>query len=167
MRSIPRIKRGFTLAEMTVVAVILAILAAVAMPLTKIAVQREKEITLRRELRTIRLAIDAYKKMADEKKIEIEDDTDGFPKTLEILVKGVKSKDDKAGAAGKKDEKKGERTVKFLRRIPRDPMTADGEWGLLSSQDPPDSNTWDRKNVYDVYSKSRATAIDGTKYRDW
>jgi general secretion pathway protein G len=167
MRSIPRIERGFTLAEMTVVAVILAILAGVAMPLAKIAVQREKEIALHRELRTIRLAIDAYKKMGDEKKIEIEDGTDGFPKTLEVLVKGVKSKDDKAGAAGKNGEKSGERIVKFLRRIPKDPMTAAGEWGLLSSQDAPDSSTWDRKNVYDVYSKSRATGIDGTKYRDW
>jgi len=163
MRSIPRIERGFTLAEMTVVAVILAILAGVAMPLAKIAVQREKEISLRRELRTIRSAIDAYKKMADEKKIEIEDGTDGFPKTLEILVKGVKAKDDKSGGAAKS----GDRIVKFLRRIPKDPLTAAGEWALLSSQDAPDSSTWDRKNVYDVYSKSRATAIDGTKYRDW
>ncbi len=163
MRSVPRMERGFTLAEMTVVAVILAILAAVAMPLTKIAVQREKEISLHRELRTIRSAIDAYKKMADEKKIEIEDGTDGYPKTLEVLVKGVKAKDDKAGGAAKN----GERIVKFLRRIPRDPLTASGEWALLSSQDAPDSRTWDRKNVYDVYSQSRATAIDGTKYRDW
>ena len=163
MQSVPRIERGFTLAEMTVVAVILAVLAAVAMPLAKIAVQREKEIVLRRELRAIRLAIDAYKKMADDKKIEVEDGTDGFPKTLDVLVKGAKSKDDKgAGAA-----KGGDRIVKFLRRIPKDPMTPSGEWAFLSSQDAPDSSTWDRKNVYDIYSKSRATAIDGTKYRDW
>ncbi len=163
MRSVPRIERGFTLAEMTVVAVILAILAGVAMPLAKIAVQREKEISLRRELRIIRSAVDAYKKMADEKKIEAEDGTDGYPKTLEVLVKGVKAKDAKAGGAGKS----GERIVKFLRRIPKDPLTASGEWGFLSSQDAPDSSTWDGKNVFDVYSKSRATALDGTKYRDW
>jgi general secretion pathway protein G len=163
MPSFPRAERGFTLAEMTVVAVILAILAAVAMPLAKIAVQREKEISLRRELRTIRMAIDAYKKMADEKKIEVEDGTDGFPKTLDVLVKGVKTKDDKSSGSGKG----GVRLVKFLRRLPKDPLTSSGEWGLLSSQDAPDSNSWDRKNVYDVYSNSRATALDGTKYRDW
>jgi general secretion pathway protein G len=163
MPSFPRIERGFTLAEMTVVAVILAVLAGVAMPLAKIAVQREKEISLHRELRSIRSAIDAYKKMADEKKIEAEDGTDGFPKTLDVLVKGVKVKEDKADASGKG----GERIVKFLRRIPKDPLTPSGEWGFLSSQDAPDSNTWDRKNVYDVYSKSRAAALDGTKYRDW
>ena len=166
MRSFPRINRGFTLAEMTVVAVILAILAAVAMPLTKIAIQREKEISLRRELRTIRSAIDAYKKMADEKKIETEDGTDGYPKTLEVLVKGVKAKADKAAKAGEAPKSE-ERLVKFLRRIPRDPMTASGEWALLSTQDAPDSSTWDRKNVFDVHSQSRGTAIDGTKYGDW
>lgn len=163
MPSFRRIERGFTLAEMTVVAVILAILAGVALPLAKIAVQREKEVGLHRELRTIRSAIDAYKKLADEKKIDVEDGTDGYPKTLDVLVKGVKIKDDKAGASGKG----GARIVKLLRRIPRDPLTASGEWGLLSSQDAPDSGSWDRKNVYDVYSKSRATALDGTKYRDW
>ncbi len=166
MRGVPRMERGFTLAEMTVVAVILAILAAVAMPLTKIAIQREKEISLRRELRTVRSAIDAYKKMADEKKIETEDGTDGYPKTLDVLVKGVKAKNDKSDKTGG-TAKSGERLVKFLRRIPKDPMTASGEWALLSSQDAPDSSTWDRKNVYDIYSQSRATAIDGTKYRDW
>ncbi len=163
MRCIPQNERGFTLAEMTVVAVILAILAGAAMPVAKIAVQREREISLRRELRTIRSAIDAYKKMADEKKIETEEGTDGYPKTLDVLVKGVKAKDNKAGSAGKS----GERIIKFLRRVPRDPLTASGEWGFLSSQDAPDSSTWDRKNVFDVYSKSRATALDGTKYRDW
>jgi len=155
--------KGFTLAEMTVVAVILAILAGAAMPLAKTAVKREKEIGLRRELRTIRSAIDAYKKLADDKKIEVEDGTDGFPQTLEALVKGVKVKEAGAAAGGKS----GGRIVKLLRRIPKDPLTGSAEWGLLSSQDAPDSNSWDRKNVFDVYSKSRATAIDGTKYRDW
>jgi general secretion pathway protein G len=164
MPSFRQIERGFTLAEMTVVAVILAILAGVALPLAKIAVQREKEIALHRELRTIRTAIDDYKKLADEKKIDVEEGTDGYPKTLDVLVKGIKVKDDKAGASSKGG---GARIVKLLRRIPKDPLTASGEWGLLSSQDAPDSSTWDRKNVYDVYSKSRATALDGTKYRDW
>jgi general secretion pathway protein G len=166
MPSVPRMARGFTLAEMTVVAVILAILAGVAMPLAKIAVQRDREISLHRELRLIRTAIDEYKKLADDKKIETEDSTDGYPKTLEVLVKGVKAKDDKAGSSGKSGGGSG-RIVKFLRRIPKDPLNPSGEWGLLSSQDAPDSNSWDRKNVYDVYSKSRATALDGTKYRDW
>lgn len=163
MRSVRTDRNGFTLAEMTVVAVILAVLAGVAMPLAKTAVKREKEIELRRELRTIRSAIDAFKKLADEKKIEVEEGTDGYPKTLEVLVKGVKAKETGASAGGKG----GERIVKLLRRIPKDPLAGSAEWGFLSSQDAPDSNSWDRKNVYDVYSKSRGTAIDGTKYRDW
>jgi general secretion pathway protein G len=165
MRSVRGRQAGFTLAEMTVVAVILAILAAVAMPLAKIAVQREKETELRRALREIRSAIDAYKKLADEKKIDVEEGTDGFPLTLDVLVKGVKIKESASGT--KSGDKNGEKITKLLRRVPRDPTTGTAEWGLLSSQDAPDSSTWDRKNVYDVYSKSRGTAIDGTKYKDW
>jgi len=162
MRSFFRRRSGFTLTELTVTAAILAILAGAALPLAKTAVKREKEIELRRGLRLMRDAIDAYKKLADEKKIEVEDGTDGYPPDLDVLVKGVKVKG--ASEGGKKD---GERIVKFLRRIPRDPLTGTSDWGFLSTQDPPDASAWGEENVFDVYSRSRGTAIDGTKYRDW
>jgi general secretion pathway protein G len=162
MRSFFRRRSGFTLTELTVTAAILAILAGAALPLAKISVKREKEIELRRDLRLMREAIDAYKKLADEKKIEVEDGTDGYPPDLDVLVKGVKVKG--ASEGGKKD---GERIVKFLRRIPRDPLTGTSDWGFLSTQDPPDASAWGEENVFDVYSRSRGTAIDGTKYRDW
>lgn len=153
-------KKGFTLTEMLVTLTILAILAAAIMPLAKVAIKREKEIELRRNLRLLREAIDAYKKLADEKKIEVEDgETEGYPPDLETLVKGVKLKEGKEGS--------GTKIVKFLRRIPKDPMTNSYDWGLRSYQDDPDSDTWGGENVYDVYTKSRATALDDTKYRDW
>lgn len=162
MRSFWRRRSGFTLTELTVTAAILAILAGAALPLARTAVKREKEIELRRGLRLMRDAIDDYKKLADEKKIEVEEGTDGYPPDLEDLVQGVKVKSKTGG--GKTD---GGRIVKFLRRIPRDPLTGTADWGRLSTQDPPDASTWGEKNVFDVYSKSRGTAIDGTKYRDW
>jgi len=155
------IQKGFTLTEMLVAAAILAILAGAAMPLAKIAVQREKEIELIRNLRLIREAIDAYKKMADEKKIEVEDDSQGYPPKLDILVNGATLK------ADAKDKKNEGKIVKFLRRIPEDPITHSKEWGLLSNQDAPDAESWGEQNVFDVYTKSRRIALDGTKYRDW
>ncbi|MCX6560311.1 MAG: prepilin-type N-terminal cleavage/methylation domain-containing protein [Candidatus Aminicenantes bacterium] len=170
MRSFFRRRAGFTLAEMTVAAAILAILAGAALPLAKTAVKREKEIELRRSLREIREAIDAYKKMADEKKIEVGEAKDGYPLTLDVLVKGVKllAATQAAGPTAGRSEGKGEgRIIKFLRRIPVDPMTGTAVWGLLSSQDPPDATTWGEEDVYDVYTRARGTAIDGTKYRDW
>ncbi|MCJ7563778.1 MAG: prepilin-type N-terminal cleavage/methylation domain-containing protein [Candidatus Aminicenantes bacterium] len=161
MREIFRRPKGFTLTEMLVAAAILAILAAAALPLSKIAIQRENEIELRRNLRLIREAIDSYKKLADEKKIEFEADTEGYPSNLELLVKGVKLKSEG------KDKKGEEKLMKFLRRIPRDPMTKSADWGLLSTQDAPDAAAWGEQNVFDVYTKSRRKALDGTKYRDW
>ena len=152
---------GFTLTEMLVTAAILGILAGAAIPLAKLAVKRGREIELHRDLRMIREAIDAYKKLADEKKIEVDSDSDGYPPDLETLVNGVKLK------ADEKSKSSEARLVKFLRRIPRDPMTNSGEWGLLSSQDEPDAQSWGEENVYDVYTRSRAKAIDGTPYRDW
>jgi len=152
-------KKGFTLIEMLVTAAILAILAAAIMPLAKVAVKREKEIELRRNLRSIREAIDVHKKLADEKKIEVEEDTEGYPLDLETLIRGVELQE--------KAEKSKTKIVKFLRRIPKDPMTNSFDWGLRSYQDNPDSDTWGEENVYDVYTKSQATALDGTKYRDW
>jgi general secretion pathway protein G len=174
MRGFFRRRAGFTLAEMTVTAAILAILAGAALPLAKTAIKREKEIELRRDLRLMREAVDAFKKMADEKKIEAGDTESGYPLTLDVLVEGVKLKASGAtgqasGASERKSDKGGdeERIIKFLRRIPIDPMTGTREWGLLSSQDPPDASNWGEEDVYDVYTRSRGTAIDGTKYRDW
>lgn len=181
MRSFFRRRAGFTLAEMTVAAAILAILAGAALPLAKTAVKREKEIELRRSLRIVREAVDAYKRLADENKIEADDTETGYPPSLEILVEGVKLKaggaagqTSAAGAPGRAPERSsssksdGEgRIIKLLRRIPRDPMTGTREWGLLSSQDPPDASSWGEEDVFDVYTRSRGTAIDGTKYRDW
>lgn len=153
---------GFTLAEMIVTLSLLAILALSALPLGKMAVKRENEIELARALRLVREAIDTYKKLADEKKIEVEEDTEGYPPTLEILVKGVEVQEkDEKGQAGRK------KMVKFLRRIPKDPMTDSYDWGLRSYQDDPDSDVWGEENVYDIYTKSQAVALDGTRYRDW
>jgi len=165
-------KKGFTFVEMLVTLTILAILAAAIMPIAKTAVKREKEIELRRNLRLVREAVDAYKKLADEKMIEVEEDSEGYPPDLETLVKGVEVRADQGEAqpqmgrpaAKTKSEK---RIVKFLRRIPRDPMTDSIEWGLRSYQDEPDEDDWGGENVYDIYTKSPGTALDGTKYRDW
>jgi general secretion pathway protein G len=161
-------RAGFTLIEMLITVGILAALCLVALPLAKTAVQRENEIELRRDLRMMREAIDAYKKLADEKKIEVEEDQEGYPPDLETLVKGVEvqassSPNEKSGL-GKSGTKK---IVKFLRRIPKDPMTNSFDWGLRSYQDKPDSDDWGEENVYDVYTKSQGKALDGTKYRDW
>ncbi len=153
-------RKGFTLVEMLVTLTILAILAAAVIPLAKTAIKREREIDLRRNLRFIREALDAYKKLADENKIEVKEKTEGYPPDLETLVKGVELK-------AESDEKTEKKIVKFLRRIPIDPMTNSYEWGLRSYQDDPDSEDWGGENVYDVYTKSQVTALDGTKYKDW
>jgi len=157
-----RRQKGFTLTELLVTCAIMVVLAGAILPLTKVTVQRENELELRRSLRVMREAIDAYKKMADEKKIEVDDSTEGYPPDLETLVKGVKLKSEG------KDKQKGEdKLMKFLRRIPKDPFTRSTEWGLLSSQDAPDASSWGEQNVFDVYTKSRRKALDGTNYRDW
>jgi general secretion pathway protein G len=148
-------RRGFTLVEMLVTLTVLAILASAIVPIAKTAIQREKELELRRDLRQLREAIDAYKKLADEKKMESEEDGEGYPPDLETLVKG------RTGSGSKK------KLIRFLRRIPRDPMTGSTDWGLRSYQDDRDSDVWGEENVYDVYSKSRAKALDGTRYNEW
>lgn len=165
-----RKRPGFTLTEMLVTAAILAILAGIAMPMIKISIQREKETELRRSLRLVREAVDAYKRMADEKKLDIDesDEADGYPPSLQVLVEGVKLREDDARQAsplkrsGRKDK-----IIKFLRRIPVDPMTGTTDWGLRSNQDAPDAISWGGENVYDIYTKSRRTALDGSKYADW
>jgi len=155
-----REKKGFTLVEMLVTLTICSILATATIPLAKIAVKRQKEVELRRNLRLIREAIDEYKRLSDENKIESEEETHGYPPDLETLIIGVELKSNSSDEETKKIKK-------FLRRIPKDPMIKSGEWGLRSYQDDYDSDSWGGENVYDVYSKSMGKAIDGTKYRDW
>lgn len=147
-------QRGFTLAELVMVVALVAVLAAVALPTAKFTIKRQREAELRLALRQMRNAIDEHKRLADQGMIQVELGTEGYPKELEVLVEGV----DVVGQTVKK---------KFLRRIPIDPMTGEAEWGMRSYQDEPDSRTWGRQNVYDVYSLSAATALDGTKYKDW
>lgn len=160
MKTFRQRNRGFTLVEMLVTLTIIAILASAALPLAKFAIKRQKEIELKRNLRLLREAIDAYKKMADEKKFEFDEETEGYPPDLDILVDGIEIKESEEG-----DEVI--RIHKFLRRIPKDPMTNSTEWGLRSYQDDLDSNVWGGDNVYDVYTKSPGIALDETKYREW
>jgi len=165
-------RRGFTLVEMLVTLTVLAILASAIVPIAKTALQREKELELRRDLRQLREAIDAYKKLADEKKLETEEDSEGYPPDLETLVQGVEveeasQEDPEARAAGRTGSGSKKKLVRFLRRIPRDPMMGSTDWGLRSYQDDRDSDVWGEENVYDVYSKSRAKALDGTRYHEW
>ncbi len=154
-------RRAFTLTEMLVTVAILAILAAAAIPLAQNTVQREKEIELARALREIREAIDTHKRMADEKKIAAEGESEGYPPDLKTLVDGVTL----LGAEGEGSSRG--RIFKFLRRIPRDPMTRSADWGLRSFQDKPDAESWGGENVYDVYTRSRSKALDGSRYREW
>lgn len=148
--------RGFTYIELLVAATILAILASAAVPMVRLSVKRKKEIQLRRSLREMRTAIDRYKELADRGVIPRgAPETMGYPPDLDTLVEGER-------VLGTLTQR-----IRFLRRIPVDPMTGTAEWGLRSVQDDPDSTTWGGQNVYDVYSLSEATAIDGTRYRDW
>jgi general secretion pathway protein G len=138
---------------------ILAILASAVLPLAKVTRQREKEIELRRQLRIMRTAIDAYQKAAKvEGRIggtDLRLGSEGYPPDLETLVEGVNE-------VGKVDVK-----LKFLRRVPIDPMTGKAEWGKRCYQDEPDDTSWCGQNVWDVYSLSQGKALDGTHYRDW
>lgn len=145
---------GFTLAEMVMVVALIAILAGMVLPVAKYAVKRRKEMELRLALRLMRNAIDEYKRLSDQGMIPQKVGSEGYPPDLETLVEGVQ-------LVGKETKRK------FLRRIPVDPMTGEAKWGLRSYQDEPDSTTWGGQNVYDVYSLSDGTAIDGTKYKDW
>jgi len=146
---------GVTLIELLVTLVILSVLATCIMPLSRISYKRSKELKLRENLRIIRTALDEYKRLSDEGKIPRKAGASGYPENLEVLVEGVDLK-------GPVKMKK-----KFLRRIPRDPMTEDGEWGLRSYFDEPDSEIWGGQDVYDVYSKSEEIALDGTPYKEW
>jgi general secretion pathway protein G len=150
---------GYTFVELLIVVTLLMILASAVLPLAQVTSQRQREAELRRNLREIRTAIDKFKDSVDTGLIpttELRPDNEGYPPDLDKLVDGVAIANDATG-----------RKLKFLRRIPIDPMTNDTEWGLRSYQDKPDSTSWGRQNVFDVYSKSGGTALDGTKYRDW
>ncbi len=144
-------QRGFTLIELIVATTILAILVGAAVPIVKNAVYREREHELRQDLWMMRDAIDRYKDAADRGAFQIKVGSEGYPPDMETLVTGV-------DVAGKK--------LKFLRKIPVDPFTKQ-EWGMRSMQDDKDSDSWGGQNVFDVYSKSDQTALDGTKYKDW
>jgi general secretion pathway protein G len=144
--------RGFTLVELIIAIAILMILTGAAIPLVRVTVMREKERELRRDLWELRDAIDRYKDVADQGKMQVKAGSDGYPPDLETLVKGV-------DISGKK--------IRFLRRIPVDPMTGQAEWGLRSEQDDPESESYGGQSVFDVYSKSEGTAMDGTKYKTW
>lgn len=158
-RARARGERGYSFVELLVVSAILLVLASAVLPLTRVTMQRQREAELRRGLREMRTAIDRYKDAGDLGLIggvEIEADNDGYPESLEVLVEGVEVVNDASG-----------RKMRFLRRIPFDPMTGSRDWGLRSYQDDPDSQRWSGDNVYDVYTKSTATALDGTPYREW
>ena len=146
---------GMTLLELIMAAAILAILSSAAIPIARVSIIRQKERELRLDLREMRTAIDNYKDKADKNLIRVEVGSEGYPPDLETLVKGVQ-----LGAGN--DHK-----IRFLRHVPVDPMTGRPDWGLRSIQDDPDSTSWGGKNVFDVYSKSQGTALDGTKYADW
>ncbi len=150
-------QRGYTFIEIAVVAAIIAILASAVLPLAKVTMQRNREIELRRALREMRTAIDKYKDAVDQNLVANPPTTaEGYPPTLETLVEGVPAANDTTG-----------KKLRYLRKIPFDPITRSSEWGLRSTRDLPDAKNWGRQNVYDVYTKSDGTAIDGTKYSDW
>jgi general secretion pathway protein G len=152
-------ERGFSFVELLVVTALVGILASAVMPLAQVGLKRGREIELRRSLRELRTAIDHYKDAADQGMIaapELKLGNEGYPPTLEVLVEGVRASGDAT-----------DRKLKFLRRIPIDPVTRSKEWGMRSYQDRPDSRTWGGQNVYDVFTTSDATALDGTNYKDW
>jgi general secretion pathway protein G len=146
---------GLTLLELIIASAILLVLASAALPVFKFTVIRAKEYELRRDLREMRNAINLYKDAADMNLVRVKVGSEGYPPDLETLVKGVPF-------SGDLTTKK-----RFLRHIPIDPMTGRAEWGLRGVQDDPDSTSWNGENVFDVYSKSTGTALDGTKYSDW
>lgn len=153
MRRVRTHEAGMTLLELIIACSILLILASAATPLVRITIVRSREAELRRDLREMRNAIDHYKDMADSGAFRVDVASNGYPPDLDTLVNGVI-------IAGNK-------RVRFLRRIPVDPMTGQKDWGLRSIQDDPDSTSWGGDNVFDVYSNSQATALDGSKYSDW
>src|SRR6266849_3807409 len=150
-----RSQQGMTLLELILACAILMILSSAALPIARYTIVHKKEELLRYDLRQMRDAIDRYKDLADRNLIRVEVGSEGYPPDLETLVKGVQ-----LGAGS-------DRKIRFLRKVPKDPITGQAEWGLRAVQDDPDSTSWGGKNVFDVYSKSTGTALDGTKYSEW
>lgn len=149
-------QRGLTLIELIVAFTILSLLSTMALPLARYKIRRDHERDLRAALKEIRTAIDKYKDAADAQKLGMQKmDTDNYPESLEQLVEGVKM-------AGEVDKK-----IRFLRRIPKDPMTNSYDWGKRSTRDDPKSQAWGGQNVFDVYTKSTEKARDGTPYSEW
>lgn len=154
-----RSERGYTFVELLVVTTILLVLASAVMPLAQVTSTRQREAELRRTLRELRTAIDRFKDDVTSGQIpqtELEPGSEGYPPDLETLVEGVSAAGDASG-----------RKLRYLRRVPIDPMTNSMEWGMRSYQDRPDSTSWGGQNVFDVYTRSTGTALDGTKYSDW
>ena len=149
---IHRQQSGLTLVELIIVIAVLGVLAVMLLPMARINAKRDQERELRRDLWEMRSAIDRYKDLADKNSFQTKVDSFGYPPDLDTLVKGQ----DVHGVK-----------IKFLRRLPVDPMTGKDEWGLRSMQDEPDSDSWGGQNVFDVYSKSEGTGLDGNKYKDW
>jgi len=143
---------GFTLIELIVATAILVILTGLALPMARVAIKREKERMLRNDLWELRDAIDRYKDAGDRGAFQTKVGSENYPPDLETLVKGVDV---------------GAKKVRFLRRIPEDPMTGSTEWGLRSMQDDPDSDSWGGQNVFDVFTKAQGTGLDGTEYKTW
>jgi general secretion pathway protein G len=170
-------KKGVTLTELVVVMVVLSVLASVAMPIYRMSVKRSKEAELRADLREMRDAIDAYKKLHDDGRISTVNaqfnlgasSSSGYPPTLEELTKlqtlapvNVITTTTTGASVPQLPAK-----IRLMRKIPVDPMTGKAEWGLRSNEDDPDSTVWGGQDVFDVYSLSDGTALDGTKYKDW
>ena len=146
-------QRGVTLLELIIVITILLVLMGAAVPVVRVSVRRAREVELRRDLWEMRSAIDRYKDAADKNAFSQKLGTEGYPPDLDTLVNGV--------------EAQGGKKLRFLRRIPIDPMTGNKDWGMRSMQDDPTSESWGGQNVFDVYTKSSGTGLNGTKYKDW
>ncbi|MBK9795667.1 MAG: type II secretion system protein [Holophagaceae bacterium] len=147
---------GFTLLELVVTATVLLILASATVPLAKNGLRRQQELELRRSLREMRMAIDEYKKLAEQQKIKAPPaEANFYPATLEVLVEGVPA----TGSLSRK--------VRFLRRLPVDPFTGKAEWGMRNTNDDPTSTSWGGGHVYDVFSLSQGTGMNGIPYKEW
>ncbi len=150
---------GYTFIELIIVSTMILVLASAIMPLTKVTMQRTREVELHRALREMRTAIDKFKDAADLGQIgatDLKAGAENYPADLDTLVEGVSATNDQTG-----------RKLKFLRRVPTDPMTKSTDWGLRSYQDEAGSTKWGGQDVFDVHTTSEGTALDGTKYKDW
>ncbi|MGC2422737.1 MAG: prepilin-type N-terminal cleavage/methylation domain-containing protein [Nitrospirota bacterium] len=168
--------KGITLTELVVVCVVLSVLASVAMPIYRMSVKRAKEAALRLDLREMRDAIDAYKKLHDDGRISQVAGTQtsvtmgadtGYPKTLDDLTKLLNLVNPGVAVPVAPGTPPLPSKIRLLRKIPVDPMTGKAEWGMRSNADDPASTAWGGEDVFDVYSLSDGTALDGTKYKDW